>query len=794
MRVGYIASGLNSNYNDLVWEGIASACAERGASFVKFSGGEYRSPLKSQAMRNFVFGLATPGAVDGILVNTATTLHSVGEDEALAFMERLSRLPIVSIGIKVGEAPAAMTDPSIGVGEMVRHLVMAHGYSRIAFVAGPEGNAESEARHRAFKEALRALGLDALPELFERGNYSAASGAAALSRLLARGAAMDAVVAANDDMAMGLIREAESHGIYVPSDLPVCGFDDVDVAGTRETSLSTVRQPIREQAAAACRALIRQLDGGPIAEDIVLPTAFVRRRTCGCLPEHVERADAALLSPPPGPDRGSASSRGALVDALAGRAWRGVDLPRATIEKVLAALEDALEGGDARLPLLGVERALLEPLEDRGGDFSCWDECVTEMMALTAPPAASSEELRARYHAFWHQARMLIHEFSYVARQRERFKERAAAARLVEATWRLIQCFELERLMDCIAEELPALGIESCYLCVYGARGGESGIARLVLAFDADGRRELPEDGQEVPEGYLLPPMAEGFEEPGSYFVEALFFEDERLGYAVFKAESVTQPIEELRRHISSALKGALLSGEVRKLAEGERARAAQLETALEGLRVSLEEKEALIRELYHRTKNNMGLINALLGLQASISGDEGLREALAETQGRIRTMSLAHDKLLEARDLSRVNLRRYIEDLGGIIAKDVHGGIAVPRFEVDAEDLSVSMDVAVPCGLILNELINNSIKHAFSERPPGTIRACLRRRSDGKLVLRVSDDGVGLPVGFDPERDGRMGMRIIMSLARSQLEGEVRVCGDGGVSFELVFPEGGEN
>ena len=188
--------------------------------------------------------------------------------------------------------------------------------------------------------------------------------------------------------------------------------------------------------------------------------------------------------------------------------------------------------------------------------------------------------------------------------------------------------------------------------------------------------------------------------------------------------------------------------------------------------------------------KNNMSVINALLDLQASYIGDKRLEQAFAVTQDRIRSMALVHQKLYEANDLSRINLKDYINDL----MKSLLDSHFIPSrqisFVAEMEDVFVLIDTAIPCGLILNELISNALKYAFSGKSTGEISIHLCRMEDGVIYFNVSDNGIGLPAGFDINRDGRMGMQTILALAESQLKAHISFLSEGGVSCKLQFKD----
>jgi two-component sensor histidine kinase len=214
-------------------------------------------------------------------------------------------------------------------------------------------------------------------------------------------------------------------------------------------------------------------------------------------------------------------------------------------------------------------------------------------------------------------------------------------------------------------------------------------------------------------------------------------------------------------------------------------------ERAEERIRQSLAEKEVLIKEIYHRTKNNMNVIISILRLQAKEMDDERLKEAFDVAVSRIMSMSMAHDRLYEADDLSSIELKDYIEDLARSIMAGQARPVDPPTLRVEAEAARVMIDTAITCGLVLNELLTNSLKHAFPRGRQGAISVSLRREGPGQLRLTVSDDGVGPPPGFDAERDGHLGLRLIRRLAYSKFRTQPVFDAAGGFSCSLVFQDG---
>lgn len=209
-----------------------------------------------------------------------------------------------------------------------------------------------------------------------------------------------------------------------------------------------------------------------------------------------------------------------------------------------------------------------------------------------------------------------------------------------------------------------------------------------------------------------------------------------------------------------------------------------------EQIRASLAEKETLLRELYHRTKNNMAVITALLALQADFIDDPRIAEAFTGAQNRIFSMALVHQKLYEAQDLSRINLMEYINDLAVLLMKSYQVSPDRLRLVSEMEPVWVLIDTAIPCGLVLNELISNALKHAFPNGREGEIRIRLRRMENREIQLSVADNGIGVPEGFDFRQDGRLGLQNIFAVGEKQLHAKVVFQANSGVMCQLQFAD----
>jgi two-component sensor histidine kinase len=213
-----------------------------------------------------------------------------------------------------------------------------------------------------------------------------------------------------------------------------------------------------------------------------------------------------------------------------------------------------------------------------------------------------------------------------------------------------------------------------------------------------------------------------------------------------------------------------------------------------ERLRVSLQEKDVLLREVHHRVKNNMQIVQSLLYLQAHALREElgpVALDAFHQSQNRIRSMATMHDRLYRAKDLSSIDFQDYLKVLVPELMNS-YGMSERVKIEITGDRVLLGVDRAIPCGLIANELVTNSLKHAFPDQRRGAIQIRLRRLARQQTEMRVRDDGVGLPPGTDWRNSTSLGMQLVGDLVR-QLDGSADLESAHGVHFRVRFPAFGK-
>ena len=212
----------------------------------------------------------------------------------------------------------------------------------------------------------------------------------------------------------------------------------------------------------------------------------------------------------------------------------------------------------------------------------------------------------------------------------------------------------------------------------------------------------------------------------------------------------------------------------------------AELKRAEEEIKASLKERETLLKEIHHRVKNNMQVVSSLLSLQAAKAAQPETIETLNESQRQIRSMALIHEKLYRSGSLAEIDFGDYVESLIAELLRMYNVPLGLVTTTVEIENVQLGVDAAIPCALIINELVSNSLRYAFPDGRTGNVTVALQR-SKGAYTLTVADDGVGFPADVDFRATDSLGMQLVVTLV-NQLEGTIELNRENGTAFVISF------
>ncbi len=229
--------------------------------------------------------------------------------------------------------------------------------------------------------------------------------------------------------------------------------------------------------------------------------------------------------------------------------------------------------------------------------------------------------------------------------------------------------------------------------------------------------------------------------------------------------------------HFSDALYGVMVARDITERKQAE-----------DKIKASLEEKSLLLQEIHHRVKNNMQIISSLLSLQSNYVQDSEVHDILKESQNRVRSMAMIHEKLYQSKDFSKVDFGEYVQSLNSSLFHSYVIDHEHIKIKTDVKNVFLGINTAIPCGLLINELVTNSIKHAFPDGMEGEINVKFAS-IDGKIILTVSDNGVGFLEDMDFQNTKTLGMQLINTLV-GQIDGTMEISGFNGAKFKITFQE----
>ncbi len=487
----FLTESLDDEYEVDVLRGAIAGARESGATILCVAGGAIEDPNPERRARNFVFDLVDPHSVAGLLVVSSALGSTIGPERLSTWADRWRGEPLCSLGVPLEGHPCVHVDNAGGLRAVVLHLIRGHHRRRIAFIRGPRGSAEAEARLDAYRQALAEEGIEFNPALLVAGDFTKSSGSSAIRSLLdgERHGTLpfDAVAAANDYMALGALQELTARQLRVPEQVPIVGFDDVASARLAQPALTTVRQPTELLGRQGARALAQLIAGQAVEPSDVLATELVVRRSCGC-----SGVDIGLSMNPPLVHRGSMEAafvqrRQIILAELARAATGRLGAAGSSWEdRLLDALLVELRGTDKASFPRALERLLIR-VERSGVETAVIQDVLTALRRQTLPCVGSDPQSRNRLEEAFHDARVFAAAFG---EQVEKSRSHGALERLktMNSALRSAMFGSASELSRVVASHLPGLGIEACVVAELSADTGPESSARVLFGHGPGGK------------------------------------------------------------------------------------------------------------------------------------------------------------------------------------------------------------------------------------------------------------------------------------------------------------------
>lgn len=497
ITLGVMVDWVGDPYQMGLLAGVSDAIAGAGANLLCFVGGTLPANPESDA-RHRVFDLVGRHSVDGVVVVATTLMHEIGSAGIASYCKaHLQGLPYCSIGLELEGAASVVANNVRGVKQSIAHLVQVHAKKKIALVRGPNGNGEADQRFEAYVEALREHAIPFDPRLVFVGNFMEQGGREAV-RAFSQIPGMlledlDAIVASNDGMAIGVLNGLTERGIAVPRGIAITGFDDVEEARLTASPLTTVRQPLEKIGRQAARNVLHWMNTGSKPENSEIDTELVVRRSCGCTgslnqsrqsiaPEINHSFEAALVI-----------RRQHVLDTLtrAGRGQLGVAGADWQARLLNAFVADMRSDAPSAFSLIVEEIGLKLIAQGIDGEV-CHD--VIDVLRRQLTITLRSEPVRRdKAEQIFYAGHLALSDTTQRSLIRERFRLGRWVRDMSYVCNRLSGTFDIAKLRNLIREQLPRVGLKNFYVVTYSGDRGSSA-AEFLIGVDKGREITLPSD------------------------------------------------------------------------------------------------------------------------------------------------------------------------------------------------------------------------------------------------------------------------------------------------------------
>ena len=561
ITIGYLAPNIAEGNGVLLWLGILEQAKALGVRLVTFAGGELRYPEPFYHQANQVYELADRQQLDGLIIWTSSLATFIGPEGIQNFCKNFSPLPVVGIGMPIAGIPSIILESYKGMREAVEHLVQVHGKKRMAYIRGPERHYDAGERLQAYQDVVAEFGLDNNPGLITPPCRWVEQDAAQAIRMLVEEHRIqfDSIVSVNDQLAYGAMQYLQEKGFRIPEEIAIVGFDNNPIGRVCTPPLTTVPNRMRERGRRAMRMLLEKINGREIPDVVTLTTGIKVRQSCGCRDPYIVQAGKTAVELIPQTQRSNLVEMRTLVIDKLQAAVPAVENTTGWPERLLSSFETSLDTL-TDIPFLTILQELLQSSVNAGLESREWQAALSELRPWFIFQNQGQFARSEFAERLLHQGRVMISEITTRSRAHQEWVGSRRLNNLHGLRQTISAAETLDGLLEILAEELPRLGIVCGCLALYPDSARPSEGARLVLAFNKNGRLPGLEGQVFRHPSHLVPPDSAEFSGIMNMMVHSLHFGPEQLGFLVVDASAFEGSSHQvLREQISSALKGVLL-------------------------------------------------------------------------------------------------------------------------------------------------------------------------------------------------------------------------------------------
>ncbi len=560
-NIGVLLSSLEENCQSKIWQGIEEIARKEDIDLtIYLSTFQQRDGLLKEHYSVVFDAVRNNDTLDGLILLAGFIAEDTNSDEVRDFVENCGDLPIVSLAMSFPNTPSLLVDNRAGTYNVITHLIEQHNYKKIAFVKGPEGHEEADARYLGYCDALKDAEIPLDPSFIFQGHFSDWSGEEAVTELYdVRKIDVEAIACADDETAIGVIKELSRRDITIPQDIAVCGFDDEEHAEIITPSLTTAQQPFYELGRESLKQILRLITDEPVSSLELLTPELIIRQSCGC----VAHIDQQTLT-------GTKSLQNAMK--LFSQTIFSNAVPLTVIHNWIENLTSHNKEIFSKVDFLRQVNNTLIEYKKYGNDFSSWRPFFAQLLAEFRKLSLTLDEYANRAEAILQAVELVGH-----AEDRSR---RYMELENGEAQWevrgiaqQLATSFDLSTLADNLKNGAKELGIETVMVFLYNVpqkydSWQQPSSVSYITGFDKSGFITAKPKEITIPFDEIVSfAKASRSDSMSSLFYMPLFFGDEQLGVMLlsYNPERQIDIYEPIRLNVATALKGSTLFEKIKK-------------------------------------------------------------------------------------------------------------------------------------------------------------------------------------------------------------------------------------
>ncbi len=753
--IGFIFGDFYGAYTANLFFNIVKTCREYGQNIIGFGGGFLRSPTQSVLGENcnFIYDLVNKENVDGIIIEGSIG-NFISPESMRAFLQNYAGLPMVNIGTNIEGIPNILIDNIKGMEDLVAHLVEYHNYKNIAFVEGTEGNFEAIQRYKAYENVLTRHNIPIDKNLITNGNFNYFGGVKAYETLFEqRKADFDAIVCANDYMAISIILEMQKHGFKIPDYAAVTGFDDTEESLTTKPTLTTVKQPFFDIGQESVKTLLALLQGKKVPEKIIIPTEFLVRESCGCnVADKISSIKSIEYK-----KSVAKESKNNFSDEITITINKALPFlkNKINVAQWVGRLIDSynrIKGGENKNRLFEIFLLLFQTLMYGNEEILSIYKLIAIFYGSVINQLTPASERENVLH-LWIDTVTLFGLLIKDELSDKKAKFKLEAHVVFDINENFINTFNFEKLKEAIINNLAHFQFNGFFICLFEEQTLKK--SKILIAYDKNKREKITYDP--FPSKNLLPAKINK-KNPFEYVVMSLNFKDEYFGYIIYDIQTLNCFIyETLAVQISGSIKGSRLTNEIidyaTQLETKVKERTIELENANEKLKKLDELKNDFIANITHDFRAPLTSILNIADL--ALKFDKNLEEENRENYDVIYKASLrlknSIDKLLDIAKMDAYGIKLKVKRLDPVAffkkildfytSSVLGNNIKIIR-KLPAKRINNFYTDIEKLEEIIDNIMSNAIK--FRNEKNGIITCELKEKDNGVQIC-ISDNGIGI-------------------------------------------------